>query len=128
MTMKVQFKEGVYKVPSKSWCQEIEDGAKLQIDNLCRLPFAFHHIALMPDCHQGYGMPIGGVLATKGVIIPNAIGKDISCGMTAINTGVKEFSIEHIKRILGKIRNQIPFGMANHRKVPCDISEMPTLT
>ena len=63
----------------KSWCANIEDKAWEQVINLTELPFAFHHVALMPDCHLGYGMPIGGVLATQGVIIPNAVGMDIGC-------------------------------------------------
>ena len=45
--------------------------------HLANLPFAYKHVALMPDAHCGYCMPIGGVLATNGVIIPNAVGKDI---------------------------------------------------
>lgn len=41
------------------------------------LPFIFKQVCLMPDTHQGYGMPIGGVIATKNVVIPNAVGVDI---------------------------------------------------
>ncbi len=66
-------------LPIKSWCPDIEDEALAQAKNLAKLPFAFHHVALMPDSHKGYGMPIGGVLATKDVIIPNAVGVDIGC-------------------------------------------------
>lgn len=62
-----------YRLPVFSWCPNIEEGALSQIDNLAKLPFA-KHIAVMPDCHQGYGMPIGGVLATQGVVSPNAVG------------------------------------------------------
>lgn len=58
----------------KSWCKQIEQGALDQAINIANLPFAYHHIALMPDCHQGYGMPIGGVLATDNVVVPNAVG------------------------------------------------------
>jgi tRNA-splicing ligase RtcB (3'-phosphate/5'-hydroxy nucleic acid ligase) len=65
-------------VPVKLWIKdlsEIESGALNQALNLARLPFAFKHIAIMPDVHQGYGMPIGGVLATQGsFIVPNAVG------------------------------------------------------
>ena len=43
----------------KIWTDKIEDGALEQAKNLAQLPFAFHHIAIMPDVHQGYGMPIG---------------------------------------------------------------------
>lgn len=53
------------------WLDDIDDNALEQARNLARLPFAFKHIVLMPDCHAGYGMPIGGVLATKKVVIPN---------------------------------------------------------
>jgi tRNA-splicing ligase RtcB len=67
------------KLPIKLWLNYLEDGAELQVKNLANLPFAFKHIAVMPDSHEGYGMPIGGVLATKGVIIPNAVGVDIGC-------------------------------------------------
>ncbi len=62
--------------PIKAWLpeNEIEDGAAQQAKNLANLPFLFKHVALMPDTHVGYGMPIGGVIATEGVIIPNAVG------------------------------------------------------
>jgi len=73
-----------HKFPVKSWCPNVEDGALTQAENLADLPFLFKHVALMPDCHQGYGMPIGGVIATKGVVIPNAVGVDIGCGMCAV--------------------------------------------
>ena len=112
------------KVPVKSWCKDIEAGAIEQIKNLARLPFIFRQVAIMPDCHQGYGMPIGGVIATKGVIIPNAVGVDIGCGMSAFNTGIKDFSIDNLKNILGKIRENIPVGM-KHRDVTCSSEEMP---
>mgnify|MGYP006282605699 CR=1 FL=1 len=52
----------------------LDETCKKQISNLASLPFKFQHIAIMPDAHGGYGMPIGGVLATKGVVIPNAVG------------------------------------------------------
>jgi tRNA-splicing ligase RtcB len=67
------------RIPVKMWLDDIEDGALEQAKNLARLPFAFKHIAIMPDSHRGYGMPIGGVLATKEAIIPNAVGVDIGC-------------------------------------------------
>ena len=61
------------KVPIKLWTDNIEDGALEQAKNLANLPFVFKHISLMPDVHQGYGMPIGGVMTTKNVIVPNAV-------------------------------------------------------
>ncbi|MDR0485172.1 MAG: RtcB family protein [Elusimicrobiota bacterium] len=107
----------------KSWCGEIEVNAMRQIMNLSKLPFAFHHIALMPDCHSGYGMPIGGVLACQNVIIPNAVGVDIGCGMHAVKTSLTEIDIEKLKHILDAIRGQIPLGF-DHRKTPVEITSL----
>jgi len=106
-----------YKVPVFNWCLDIEESATEQIDNLAQLPFVFSHIAIMSDCHAGYGMPIGGVLATQNVIIPNAVGVDIGCGMQAIKTSlqVEEIS-ENLKAVLGDIRKLIPVGFEHHKQ------------
>jgi len=109
------------KVPIKSWCENPEKGALDQALNLASLPFIFKHVCLMPDTHQGYGMPIGGVIATKGVVIPNAVGVDIGCGMCAVKTSLTDLSQEQIKKIFGGskeyksgIRSSVPVGF-NHR-------------
>lgn len=60
--------------------KHIEEGALLQMKTAAKLPVAVAG-ALMPDAHQGYGLPIGGVLATKNAIIPYAVGVDIGCRM-----------------------------------------------
>ena len=110
-------------VPIKSWCENPEEGAIEQARNLTALPFIFKQVNLMPDVHQGYGMPIGGVIATKGVVIPNAVGVDIGCGMCAVKTSLTELSTEQIKKILGGskdykggIRSFIPVGFNHHSK------------
>ncbi|EAX47490.1 protein of unknown function UPF0027 [Thermosinus carboxydivorans Nor1] len=105
------------RIPIKCWTDDIEDECLKQANNLANLPFAFHHIALMPDCHSGYGMPIGGVLAAHNVVVPNAVGVDIGCGMVAVKTSAKEITTEQIKKILGKAREVIPVGF-NHHKEP----------
>jgi tRNA-splicing ligase RtcB len=104
------------KLPIKMWLEEIEDGAMEQVKHLANLPFAFSHIAIMPDSHQGYGMPIGGVMATKDVIIPNAVGVDIGCGMCAVKTSLTEIDTETLKKIMGEIRKQIPVGFTKHQE------------
>ena len=97
--MKVIY-DGIDKnLPIKTWANFMEDGALAQAKNLCQLPFAFKHIAIMPDVHQGYGMPIGGVLATKDYIIPNAVGVDIGCGMRAVKTHIDKLSENNIRKI-----------------------------
>lgn len=117
------------RLPIKSWCDNPEEGCMAQAKNLANLPFIIKHIALMPDTHQGYGMPIGGVIATDGVIIPNAVGVDIGCGMCAVKTNATfpEFTIDKLKIVLGEIRKSIPVGF-NHRKEKCTINEMPVIS
>lgn len=67
--------------PVKIWTSDAEESAMRQIENLTTLPFLFHHLAIMPDVHAGMGMPIGGVLACKDAVIPNAVGVDIGYGI-----------------------------------------------
>lgn len=57
------------KIPIKLWLDDIEEGALNQAKNLANLPFAYKHIAIMPDSHSGFGMPIGGVMATNLAVI-----------------------------------------------------------
>ncbi len=112
--MKIINEEGALVI--KSWCEQPEEGAIKQAMNLARLPFAFRQICLMPDTHQGYGMPIGGVMATQGVIVPNAVGADIGCGMCAVKTSLQEINVEDLKKIMGEIRRVVPLGMNRHKE------------
>ena len=123
--MKV-FHEDDFKVPVKMWLEDIEESALAQIRNLAKLPFVYHHVAIMPDSHTGYGMPIGGVLATEKVVIPNAVGVDIGCGMCAVKTPwtVDEIDTDKLKKIMGLIREAVPVGF-NHHKVKQDEKLMP---
>ena len=113
------------KHPIKMWLDNIEEGALDQAKNLANLPFIHKHIAIMPDCHQGYGMPIGGVIATKGVIIPNAVGVDIGCGMCAVKTSLTDIDKETLKKIMGEIRKVVPVGFNKHKEEQ-DIDLMPS--
>ena len=104
------------RIPIKMWLPELEEGALNQAKNLANLPFAFKHVAIMPDSHVGYGMPIGGVLATIDNIIPNAVGVDIGCGMRAAKIPVQELENQQIMDIMGKIRKRIPVGFNKHEE------------
>ncbi len=110
--------------PIKLWLDDIEEGALAQAKNLANLPFTFKHIAIMPDAHQGYGMPIGGVLATQDVIIPNAVGVDIGCGMCAVKTNLTELDTDTLKKIMSRIREVVPVGFNKHKK-PQNVDSMP---
>ena len=122
------YKKDEFKISIKSWIPEKDyynDRAMVvQCENLAKLPFAFHHIALSPDGHVGYGMPIGGILATENAIVPNAVGVDIGCGMCAVKTSLTEIDVDTLKRIMGIIRQIVPVGFKHHRKAQ-DESLMP---
>ena len=112
------------RLPIKMWLEDIEPQALAQARNLANLPFAYKHIAIMPDSHVGYGMPIGSILATTGVVVPNAVGVDIGCGMVAQKTHLREITIEELKKVLGIARKTIPVGF-DHHKVAQDKALMP---
>ena len=106
--------------PVKVWAKYVDPHAWKEIDNLSRLPFIYHHLAFMPDVHGGMGMPIGGVLASKKVVVPNAVGVDIGCGMCAVKTNLMadEISRDVIrKQIMSGIRARIPLGMDHHTEL-----------
>ncbi len=118
-----------------SWSDTVDEGTMRQALNLAKLPFAFHHIALMPDAHVGFGMPIGGVLATRGEVIPHAVGLDIGCGMRAWPTSIPAGEIEPIKRdVLHDIARSVPTGFHHHKQSQAgrtglfdDIPDVPAL-
>jgi tRNA-splicing ligase RtcB len=105
------------RIPIMLWLDDIDDKAMEQAKNAANLPIAFHHIAIMPDAHMGYGVPIGSVIATKGAVIPNAVGVDIGCGMCVARTELTEITTDALKDIMGKIREAVPLGF-NHHKTP----------
>ena len=114
--------------PVKIWTNNVEESAMRQIENLTTLPFLFHHLAIMPDVHAGMGMPIGGVLACKDAVIPNAVGVDIGCGMCAVKTNwkVAEIPTDVLrKQIMRGIRKRIPLGMDHHKEAQ-DEKYLPT--
>ncbi len=114
--------------PVKIWTDNVEESAMRQIENLTTLPFLFHHLAIMPDVHAGMGMPIGGVLACKDAVIPNAVGVDIGCGMCAVKTNWKVSDIPTDvlrKQIMRGIRKRIPLGMDHHKEAQ-DEKYLPT--
>jgi tRNA-splicing ligase RtcB (3'-phosphate/5'-hydroxy nucleic acid ligase) len=114
------------KIPIKLWLDDIEEGALQQARDIANLPHAAHHVAIMPDAHQGFGMPIGGVLATKDVVIPNAVGVDIGCGMCALRTSVRQFSRGDLVKIAGQIKTAIPVGFKHHKQ-PAESDTLPRI-
>lgn len=115
------------KYPIKVWLNDksqMEEGCLEQAQHLAKLPFLHKWVSLMPDTHQGMGMPIGGVIATKGVVIPNAVGVDIGCGMAYVGTDIKIADLRNIttgngtfiQALVGDILRNIPVGFNHHKK------------
>jgi tRNA-splicing ligase RtcB len=78
----------------RQWGEGLEPDAVAQMKNACMLPVAVAG-ALMPDAHVGYGLPIGGVLAAEGAVIPYAVGVDIACRMKMT---VLDLPLDHLER------------------------------
>jgi len=104
------------KLPIKLWLAELDPDTLQQAKNLANLPCLFHHVAIMPDAHVGYGMPIGGVAAAVEAVIPNAVGVDIGCGVAACQTSLTHLETGALKRLLGEARRVIPLGFQHHKK------------
>jgi tRNA-splicing ligase RtcB (3'-phosphate/5'-hydroxy nucleic acid ligase) len=104
------------KVPILSWCNDPEEGALLQAKDLANHPVINHPVALMPDTHQGYGMPIGGVIAVTNAVLPNAVGLDCGCGMATDKTNAKAVNVskEQLGQILKLLGKRVPVGMSHH--------------
>lgn len=116
------------KKPIRIWLPDessIEASCLEQAYHLAQLPFIHKWVCLMPDTHTGMGMPIGGVIAANDVIIPNAVGVDIGCGMAYSETNIKYEDIKDIltgngtilQGIIGDILRNIPVGFQHHKTV-----------
>ena len=114
------------KVPIKIWLEDegcLEESCLEQAYHLQQLPFLHKWVCLMPDTHTGKGMPIGGVIAAKDVIIPNAVGVDIGCGMDFVSTNIRVEDIRKIQTgngslvqaMIGGIMRGIPLNTERYR-------------
>ena len=118
-------------VPAKLWVDPtaLESMCHNQLKNLMALPFAVNHIAVMADAHPGYGMPIGCILATDNVVIPNAVGVDIGCSMVAVRlVGLPDVTeVRGMLQILqALIKHAVPVGR-NWQKNAASHEHMPDL-
>lgn len=94
----------------------IEPAAIDQLYRMSRLPFVYDHIAVMPDVHVGKGATVGSVIATKGAIIPAAVGVDIGCGMLAAKTNLNASNLpDSLVKLREEIEKIVPVGRASHK-------------
>lgn len=110
------------RIPIKLWLpdeEELPDDTMQQLRNLANLPVSRFWVGAMPDCHLGYGMPIGGVLCAKDAVVPNAVGVDIGCGMIAMRlNGLYRHSMtrETLQAWRVATHKRVPVGMASHKE------------
>src|SRR5437867_1217120 len=98
-------------VKYRQWGEGLEHEAVMQMEKACLLPVAVAG-ALMPDAHVGYGLPIGGVLATENTVIPYAVGVDIACRMKMTVLDVPARDLErHQDRLTRAIEAETRFGV-----------------
>ena len=114
--MKVIYDTEKQHVPIKVFADYVEDAALEQAQNAARLPVTRGSVVLMPDVHSGYGLPVGGVLATKDAVVPYAIGNDIGCGMHARRTNIPAglLTPELLRTALDLIQVAVPTGKTQH--------------
>ena len=107
-------------VPIKAWTNgvPVQDSARQQLINVASLPFIHKHVAVMPDVHWGRGATVGSVIATKGAIIPAAVGVDIGCGMMTVRTSLHARHLpDDLYAIRMAIEVAVPVGVETHKEV-----------
>lgn len=120
------FEERQEPAPWKQWGHDLDEKSIDQMRNACRLPVA-RRGALMPDAHVGYGLPIGGVLATENAVIPYAVGVDIACRMRMSILDIPPTALDlaherkHLKRVL---EDETAFGIGASFAKPRDHAVM----
>ena len=122
------------RVPARIYVSEkmlkniFKDRTIEQLINVASLPGIINYSIAMPDAHEGYGFPIGGVAGIEmeeGVISPGGVGYDINCGMRVL---ISEYSVKEIQpyleRLATEIQKEVPSGLGRGRKIKLDISSI----
>lgn len=102
----------------KAWTKNVpvEPEAIKQLQNTAAMPFIFSHVAAMPDVHFGLGATVGSVVATKGAVIPAAVGVDIGCGMMAMKLSLNANDLpDSLAAVRSEIEKAVPVGFAQHK-------------
>lgn len=97
-----------------------EDRSLEQLVQSASLPKVISPVVAMPDVHEGFGLPIGGVMATDGIVSSGAVGMDINCGVRLLYSQLKYdpkvFSQELLRLLMNKIQREIPVGLGQRRR------------
>lgn len=114
------------KRPVKIWASNLEAEAEQQVRNMAEMPFIYSHVAVMPDAHAGKGSTVGTVIATKGAIIPAAVGVDIGCGMAALKLPFSTNLLggpEKLRELRHSIERAVPTGFNCNKEMTDRTSE-----
>ncbi len=110
------------RVPVLIWTDDADSACLQQLKNVASLPFVFHHVAAMADVHLGIGATIGSVVATKGAVIPAAVGVDIGCGMAAMKLPLPASALEgKLGDLRRAIEGTVPTGFESNRCVAPEV-------
>ena len=100
----------------------------IQAVNVAQLPGLVGHVAIMPDVHQGYGMPIGGVMAARvpeGIISPGAVGYDINCGVRVLASAIEYAEAQpYLSDLASTLYRNCPSGVGQKGSLPLSIEEL----
>jgi tRNA-splicing ligase RtcB len=109
------------RTPIKLWTTSpqgdvpVEEAALAQLRNIASLPFVFRHVAAMPDVHLGMGATVGSVIATRGAVVPSAVGVDIGCGMEAVRTTLRAAALpDSLGAVRAAVEQAVPHGRTNN--------------
>jgi tRNA-splicing ligase RtcB len=122
------------KVPARVYVSEkmlddvFRDRSLNQLINVCCLPGILQYGIAMPDCHEGYASPIGGVAAIsqeEGIISPGMQGYDINCGMKLLKSEYQEKEIKHyLDKLATEIQKEVPSGLGQGGQIKLDITSL----
>jgi tRNA-splicing ligase RtcB len=108
-----------------------EDRTLDQAVNVSTLPGVRKHVVVLPDGHEGYGFPVGGVAATdmeEGVISPGGVGYDINCGVRLLRSNLNVNQVKpHLKNLVNELFNSIPSGVGSEGAIKLTKSELDEL-
>ena len=108
-----------------------EDRTLDQAVNVTTLPGVKKHVVVLPDGHEGYGFPVGGVAATdleEGIISPGGVGYDINCGVRLLRSNLNVNQVKpHLKDLVNELFNSIPSGVGSEGSIKLTRSELDEL-
>jgi len=113
--------EAILYLSDMIYQEVLEDDSLKQLADAACLPGVFKHVVGMPDIHSGFGLPIGGIMATdvqNGVVSAGAVGMDINCGVRLLRTNIHRKDIDKtvLRRLIEEIANRVPTGIGKSSK------------